>query len=173
MNNTLSPACASIAASEVLTRVLPQSCVGPEIITIRLAASCKVKCRLVRSPRTASTKTSAGRSTGRKGTSTILCLQREPNTRFLRRLVFFHSHRERGKVAITCTPSPSSCSEVLMPRLSAMRTRTSPIEHISPNRMPKTMTTSFRGLMGSGCVTALSIIRTLPMALEREMFSSC
>jgi hypothetical protein len=58
------------------------------------------------------------------------------------------------------------------PRLKAARTNTQPLENISPNSMPSTIISAFRGFMGSGCVTAESMIRTFPIALEREILSS-
>ncbi|MNB92835.1 hypothetical protein D3C75_399470 [compost metagenome] len=70
-------------------------------------------------------------------------------------------------------PSLSSCSGLLIPRRSADFASTSPIDTNSPHSVIIITISALRGFMGVGCVTAWSIIRTLPMALEREMFNSC
>lgn len=86
---------------------------------------------------------------------------------------FFHNHTERGSVTSSGIPNSSSCSDEVMPRLKAERTKTVPAERSSPIIMPNRMMRALRGLTGAGCVTAGSIIRTFPIALEREMLSSC
>ena len=60
-----------------------------------------------------------------------------------------------------------------MPLRKNTRSNTMPLETIKPSKIPIIKTIAFLGLTGFGCVTALSIIRTFPIALDFAILSSC
>ena len=70
-------------------------------------------------------------------------------------------------------PNSSNCSGLSIPRRKNTRSNTKPTDAIPPKIMPANKTITSLGFTGLGWETALSIILTLPIALDLAILSSC
>ena len=122
----------------------------------------------MRKLRIASIAKSAGLSTARNPPDASL--RRFFNLFFA---ISFACSSDSGTLAYTLIPTSSSCSADSIPLRKKTRNSTTPIEKKAPRTMPIKTTIVFLGLTGFDSATALSIMRTLPIALDLAMFNSC
>ena len=97
----------------------------------------------------------------------VLCFSGKQTGSACARCVFFQSQTERGSVARSGIPCTSSCSDDVMPRLKAERTKTVSVES-NPISMPSTIISALRFNPGIGC-GCRSMIRTFPIVLAGDI----